>query len=52
MAKLVRRIRLELANGETRVFYSKTCTEKYVRALIADVEWTLPAKVIRWEVLG
>lgn len=49
MAKQVRKIKLTLANGDTRVVESKTCTEGYVQRLIADL-W-LPAKVIGWVVL-
>lgn len=51
MAKSMRNIRLTLANGDTTVVRVKTCTENYVRKLIADMIW-LPAKVMRWEVLA
>ena len=51
MAKRNRQIRLTLANGDTRVVESKTTTEDYMRKFIADIEWRLPAKVVKWEVL-
>lgn len=49
MAKQVKTILLVLANGETRMIQSKTCTENYVRKIIADL-W-LPAKVTSWKVV-
>lgn len=50
MAKSVRTIILTLSNGDTRAITSKTCTEKYIRSLIADL--ILPCHVVKWEVLA
>ena len=50
MAKRMRNIRLELANGDTVMIQSKTTTDRYIREIIEDMT-TLSAKVIGWEVL-
>lgn len=49
MAKQVRNVRLDLANGDSRLIQVKTVTERYIRRVIADM--ILPAHVMRWEVL-
>jgi len=49
MAKRVKRVRLDMANGKSVVVQVKTTTEDFIEALIADL--LLPAKVLRWEVL-
>ena len=49
MAKQVRKVRLDLANGESRLIQVKTVTERYILRVIADM--ILPAHVLRWEVL-
>lgn len=49
MAKQMRNVRLELANGESRLIQTKTITERYIRKVIAEL-W-LPAKVVGWVVL-
>ena len=49
MAKRVRNVRLDMANGESRMIQVKTTTERYIREIIADL--CLPAKVIGWEVI-
>lgn len=48
MAKRVRYILLTLADGSQKMVQSKTCTEDYVRKLIAD----LRISVTKWEVLA
>lgn len=50
MAKRVRYILLTLADGSQKMVQSKTCTENYVRNLIADL--ILPCPVTKWEVLA
>lgn len=50
MAKRMRNIRLDLANGDSVMIQSKTVTDRYILEIIADMT-TLPAKVIGWEVL-
>ena len=49
MAKRMRNVVLFLENGETRMIQVKTCTERYIRNVIADI-W-LPARVIEWKVV-
>lgn len=48
MAKRVRYILLTLADGSQKMVQSKTCTESYIRNLIAD----LRICVVKWEVLA
>ena len=47
MAKRNRYVRFTLTNGDTKVVQTKTCTERYIRNLIAD----LRISVTKWEVL-
>ena len=47
MAKRNRYVRLTLSNGDTKVVQTKTCTEDYIRKLIAD----LRISVVKWEVI-
>ena len=50
--KSIKYVRLYLANGETKLEQVKTTTDRYIKNLIADIAYRLPAKVTSWEVIA